>query len=114
MHIEPQRTSSAGYEPALHTLLSLYQQRPDLQANFPEAIDWDFRNLIIWAAAAATGLHDDPAKAELAPHADWYAKNSITNCNGEPPWQDWRCAWKAAATDFPVLWTTMQDSVRTA
>jgi len=114
MPSEPMRTSPVEYEPALHTLLSIYQQRPDLQASFPDAACWDFRGLVIWAAEVADGTRNDPATAELAPHSRWYADNSIVNCNGEVPWQYWQDSWNAAQANFPVLWNTMQDSARTA
>ncbi len=114
MPSEPRRTTPVEHEPALHTLLSIYHERADLQASFPAAVNWDFRALIIWAAEVADGTREDPAKAHLTPHASWYADNSIKNTNGEVPWQHWRDAWIAAQTDFPVLWSTLQDSAGTA
>lgn len=72
-----ERTSNVEYEPALHTLLVLYDSRPDLQKAFPEAAGWDFRRLIDWAWHAAKSEFPDGSAPALSPFLDWFQTNRV-------------------------------------
>lgn len=74
---EIERTTEADYYPALHTLLTIYAQRKDLQADYPEAFNWDFRRLIAWAHAVSRGAREDGDRERLRPHVDWYRENTF-------------------------------------
>lgn len=114
MTAEPQRTSSLDNEPALHTLLTLYRERPELQSRFPEAVDWDFRRLIAWASHVGAGTEADVAADLLRPFTAWYEANNVEPGPEQAPWQEWRGCWAAAAIDLRSLDETMKDNVRTA
>lgn len=73
----PERSASFEHEPALHTLLLIYESRADLRAAFPEAAGWDLRRLIDWACRAARGDHRDGAEDALRPFLDWFTAHSV-------------------------------------
>jgi predicted O-methyltransferase YrrM len=114
MSSEPQRSTTTSSEPPLAVLLALFGRREDLRGRFPEAVDWDFRRLVTWAAKVADGSEADSARVELAPHAGWYADNSVASTDGAVPWPEWDAAWKASADPHPAVLETMHDEVRTA
>jgi predicted O-methyltransferase YrrM len=115
MSLEPQRTTASSQEPALSVLLKLYAARADLRSRFPEAVDWDFRRLVDWARGVAAGVEPDASREELRRYAQWFEDNSVTQwAPGAVPWNEWRASWKASAADYPAVFETMQDEVRTA
>jgi predicted O-methyltransferase YrrM len=94
-------------EPALTTLLELYEQRPDLQEVYPEARSGQYERLITWAASASSGQCKDSSRPILAPHASWYAAN-FKVVSAPVPWN--AAEGTSASSAFPLAITlkTMQ------
>lgn len=94
-------------EPALTTLLELYEQRSDLQEVYPEVRGGHYERLITWAANASTGQSKDSARTVLAPHAGWY-KSNFQVVAAPTPWAVIRNTYNAAANTSPVTLGVMQ------
>jgi hypothetical protein len=56
----------------LTTLLNVYNNRPDLQAAFPQAATGNYANLVNWAYDVSTRQGPDSNYSTLAPYAYWY------------------------------------------
>jgi predicted O-methyltransferase YrrM len=95
-------------EPALATLLSVYERRPDLQEVFPEVRSGHYERLITWAANAATELCMDSSKPELAPYAKWYQEN-FQVVAAPIPWLTIQRTGASSACPSPVTLGVMQD-----
>lgn len=94
-------------EPALTTLLQLYDQRPDLQEVYPEVRGGHYERLITWAANASTGQSKDSAQTTLAPYARWY-KSNFEVVAAPTPWQTIKNTYDAADNPSPVTLSVMQ------
>jgi predicted O-methyltransferase YrrM len=95
-------------EPALATLLSVYERRPDLREVFPEVRSGHYERLITWAANAATDQSKDSSKPELAPYAKWYRAN-FQVVAAPIPWRIMERTGATSAYPSPITLKVMQD-----
>jgi hypothetical protein len=86
----------ANLAPAVANLLTVYSQRPDLQAAFPDANSnfTNFTQLVTWAGSASIDLHIDSNNSTLEPFGYYYALMMFYN--GRP---DLQAAFPNAYTD---------------
>lgn len=64
-------------DPALITLLKVYEQRKDLRESFPEASSGNYDRLVCWAAGVARGSWKDSSYAPLQGYKEWYFQASF-------------------------------------
>jgi predicted O-methyltransferase YrrM len=115
---EPERLSLVDDEPALHTLLRIYGERPDLQEAYPEASHWDFRRLVDWARHSAGELFGDSSSRELKPFREWFEANAVAPPRApfgpvSPPWSLLQEASAKSANPLPGTLQRMRSSQST-
>jgi predicted O-methyltransferase YrrM len=102
--------SEARFDPALTTLLEMYNQRLDLQEVYPEVANEDFRRLIDWAAGVSANKWKDHGFAILQPFAEWYADRFTgTPPHVEPQFPMIVRTSVASANPLPLLLSVMAD-----
>jgi predicted O-methyltransferase YrrM len=90
--------------------LLIYESRPDLQAAFPEAANWDFRRLIDWARSAACGEHQDGSTDTLKPFLHWFTVNSVDlSAGGSIPWDLLEATTRASSNPLPYTLQEMRS-----
>jgi O-methyltransferase len=105
-----ERTTLAEHEPALNTLLELYENRPDLQEAFPEGFHWDFRRLLDWARKVAGNEYLDGAAPLLRPYLGWFTLNSVDlSSSGVVPWDLLEAASGVSANPLPRTLQSMRN-----
>lgn len=73
---------------AIHDLIIYYSQRKDLQESFPEVLEGNLKNLLIWAAYASQNLYNDEhAFSFLKQYAEFYFQAS--KYENFLPFQNW-------------------------
>jgi O-methyltransferase len=107
---ERERTTRVEHEPALNTLLELYESRPDLQQAFPEGFYWDFRRLLDWARRVAGNECLDGAAPLLRPYLDWFTLNSVDlSSRGAVPWGLLEAASDMSSNPLPRTLQSMRN-----
>jgi O-methyltransferase len=106
--LDPERSTDLEYEPALHTLLLIYEARADLQAAFPEAANQDYGRLIEWARRAAEGQYEDSSAEALRPFLAWYAVNSAS-LSQDDPWELLEATTRASSNPLPYTLQEMRS-----
>jgi O-methyltransferase len=110
LEMEPERTTTLDYEPALRALLDVYEARPDLREAFPEAANWNFAGLIDWARHAAQGDLQDSAAHALQPFREWFERNAgDPTAAGAPPWTRMQLTSGLSANPLPRALARMRS-----
>jgi predicted O-methyltransferase YrrM len=103
-------SSRSQREPAMRALMTVYENRPDLQEVYPEAQEGNLGRLILWASGVSGRQWTDSSYLDLRPYATWYFANRESVEHETPvPWDVAEGTSKASANPLPVTVAAMRD-----